>query len=331
MCGGGGGGDPGEYQRQQDAERKSRISQGKTQLEQLFAELEGKSKVAKIPALNLDEQQFSSQITDLLKNNVQTKSVQVPYQAPQNTAGPFGTYDPNYGGTNIGMLNYNSIMGRPNTVTQQQQNFDATGNTKLKELGIGNQGYDIAGYLDAYRQQKADPNSYNLVADGANAPIWDQQEQAYKDYANPQLDRQYGSAQGDLAFALARQGQLSSSISGENYADLNKDYQVQQQGVAEAARGFGNNARADIANEKQSLLNMLSASADPGATAMAARSSLDSLRSQPSFSPLGPLFQNATAGLAAGYGGMQNNQAKKAYDSAAYGGDPDRSTGSVRR
>jgi len=207
--------------------------------------------------------------------------------------------------------------------------------------GGGGGGGDPAAYQradDAARKRRIDSGKAQLEQifgglegkDGT-APIWDQQEQAYLDFANPQLNREYGDAQKGLAFALSRQGQLNGSVAGDNYADLNKDFQIQQQNVGEQGKSYGNQARSDISSQKQSLLNMLSASADPGATAMAARSSMDAIRSRPAFSPLGPLFQNATAGLASGYSGNQANQQRNRYDNVVYGGDPDKSTGSVNR
>lgn len=170
-----------------------------------------------------------------------------------------------------------------------------------------------------------------LEGRGGRAPIWQQQQQAYMDYAKPQLEDQFGDARDQLTFALSRQGQGRGSLAGDRRADLNRDYDLRRQEVADKGRGVANQARGDIANQKQNLLQMLSASADPGATATAARSAVSSLASTPEFSPLGPLFQNATAGLAQGMQGMQNQRMNEQVQGITYGGDPDRGSGRVIR
>lgn len=342
MCGGGGdgGSDSLDYQREQDRKRQQRIAQGKKQLDQIFGELEGKEKVAKYDYLNLNEDEFRNTIADILSNGTRTRTVNVPYY-------------PNYFNLGGSSMAWSARQNRQ----QQVREFTPQAQAQLQKLGIGvinnptttqytNSGpfgirqatqvgggpsFDLGTYLNRYRSMKNNPDAYTLEATGNIAPIWEQQEQAYLDFANPQLLDQYADAQEDMTYALARQGVGRSSIASENRADLDRDYQLQQQGVAEQAKGYASQARADISSQKQQLLNMLIASADPGATATAARSAMDSIRSQPAFSPLGPLFQNATAGLAAGYGANQAMQQRKRYDDIVYGGDPDRSSGSVRR
>ncbi len=162
-------------------------------------------------------------------------------------------------------------------------------------------------------------------------PIWEQQQKAYMDYAKPQLEQQFGDAQEQLTYALSRQGQTRGSLSGDRRADLSRDYDLRRQEVADKGRGVANQARSDIASQKQSLMQMLTASADPGATATAARSAVSSLQNTPEFSPLGPLFQNATAGLAQGMQGRQNQQLQEQVQGIQYGRDPDRGSGRVIR
>jgi len=338
MCGGGGGGgDPAKYQRQQDAQRRARITQGKQQLDQIFGELEGKSKRGNQAYLNMDEDAFRNEIADLLNTGVQNKTVQIAGQPL-----PMG-----YG------------YSRPSTTTTTtQKSFSTQAQKRLAELGLnpiqkpgrqvqvpsyiggfrpttkivpGGTSFNLADYLNQYRGAKANPANFSMFDDPNKAPIWQQQQDAYIDYANPQLQDQYADAQAKLAFSLNRQGVGRSSIAGDNYGDLERDYGLREQDVREQARDFGNQARSNIATQKQSLLNMLSASADPGATATAARSAIDAARAQPAFSPLGPLFQNATSGLAAGYQGNQAFQNAKNYNDITYGGDPDRSTGKLVR
>lgn len=168
------------------------------------------------------------------------------------------------------------------------------------------------------------------LTQGAN-PLWEQHEQAYLDYANPQLQDQYGDAREGLGYTLARQGQLSSSLAGERFADLSRDNQIQQGEIADRARGYGNRARQNISDQRQSLMALLQSSADPSATSSQARSAVSSLQERPSFTALGPLFQNVTAGLGAARQGMQNGRLQQKTQGIMYGGDPDRESGRVIR
>lgn len=168
------------------------------------------------------------------------------------------------------------------------------------------------------------------LTEGDN-PLWQQHQQAYMDFANPQLEQQYGDARQGLGFALARQGQLSGSLAGDRWADLSRDFQLQQQEVADQGRGYGNQARQNINDQRSSLMALLQSSADPAATSSQARQAVSSLQERPSFSALGPLFQNATAGLGAARTGMQDGQMQRNNQNIIYGGDPDRGTSRVIR
>lgn len=327
MCGGGGGGgDPAKYQREQDAARQKRIAQGKLQLDQIFGELEGKTRAANSPYLNTDRNTLADQLAAILG---QAKTTNVPGQYKGGTM----NFTPATSQTVLPAAAQAQLakLGIPiQQNTQQIKGQTSIGGYRPTST-VQTPSYNLADYLKYYDTQKNNPANFTMVEDPNAVPIWAQQESAYMDYATPQLEDQFGDAKEQSAFALARQGQSSGSLAGDQYADLSRDFDIQKQGVAETARGYGNQARSDIASQKQSLLNMLNASADPGATATAARSQLDALRAQPAFSPLGPLFQNATAGLAAGVAGRQSKQAADRYNQITYGGDPDRSSGTVRR
>lgn len=170
-----------------------------------------------------------------------------------------------------------------------------------------------------------------LEGGDGQAPIWEQQQQAYMDYATPQLQDQFGDAREGLTYALSRQGQGRGSLSGERFADLSRDYQLQQQEVADRARGYGTQARQNVNDQRMSLMNTLQASADPGEAARQAQSAVQSLSQTPSFGTLGPLFQNVTGGLAAAQQGARNADLRDRVNQIQYGGDPDRATGRVIR
>lgn len=315
MCGGGGGGgDAAAEQRKQEEERQQRIEQGKAQLERIFAGLEGNQyRRPETPIYNSSGwDDISGQVSDVLdRYATQRQEVTERREAMPN--------DPHLYETR---KSYSTVT-----------DFQDQGRQKLLDMGFDPkyvQGKQVNENTlrDAYTTMRNDPNSWTRVED-VSAPIWEQQQEAYLDFANPQLDNQYKDARKDLGFALARQGINASSTAGDRWGKLQEDYNLQQQAIADKAMGYANQAKSNIADEKQSLLTMLNSTADPGSAVSAARSAVNSLSSTPSFSPLGPLFQNATAGLAAGMQGNQQFKQNEKLNNIMYGGDPDRGSGKV--
>lgn len=309
MCGGGGGGNDGvEYQRQQEADRQRRIERGKAQLERIFAPLEGYEYTATNPLLDIEQEDFVSQIWDATRGQWELAGNPMEEKRP--------------------------AVALTGAATQRLRDMGLT-EGQVRSLTAG---FQTNSDLSAIKKRAANLYSRmeasiedNYEKTQTGDPIWQQQREAYLDYANPQLEEQYGDARGDLAYALARQGQMSGSLAGDRWADLGKDFTLRKQDVAEQARGYENQAKSDIASQKRAMLGMLTSSADPGAAATAARSAVDSLSSRPSFSPIGPLFQNTTAGLAAGLQGFRNAKQTERVNNIVYGGDPDRGSGRVVR
>lgn len=159
-----------------------------------------------------------------------------------------------------------------------------------------------------------DDNYYNNYATATN------------EFNMPQQEEQYKDAKSELAYRLARAGTLNSSMAATNTADLAKQNargraQVLAQGDQAAA-----NLKSRVAAEKQGLMQQLYSSSDPD---MAANSALTSAKGvgqdQPSFSPLGQMFNVATIGAAnfmngyntsksyqQAFGGMNGNTSKNA-------------------
>lgn len=316
MCGSSGGGSNKalEYQKQQDAERARNIKRGKEQLDRIFAGLEGAEYRVVNPIASMSRDEYLEGVRNALAGNVET-------ERNRKWVGRIGASD------NAGWDERRRRVTTYNTYLNDQ------GRQALRDLGLTDSqigGYSADGYASLYDQAVNNPGSYQRF-EGVSDPIWEQQAQAYLDFANPQLDDQYQDAREDMVYALQRQGQAESSLAGDKWADLERDYKLQQQGVAEQARGYANQAQNDIMSQKNSLLQTLNATADPGAVTASARDAIASLSNTPSFSPLGPLFQNATAGLAAGLQGNQNYQIDQNTNQVIYGSDPDRGSGRVIR
>lgn len=164
------------------------------------------------------------------------------------------------------------------------------------------------------------------------APIWETHQQAYLDFANPQLNRQFNDASEQLTYALSRAGQGGGSVAVDRRADLETDRGKRQLDIAETALGYGNKAKSDIAQQKSMLHQMLNNTANPGATTQAARSALSAISARPSLTPLGEmLFQNTTAGLAGALPAYGQGKDVARVNNIIYGGDPNKGSSRVVR
>jgi hypothetical protein len=134
--------------------------------------------------------------------------------------------------------------------------------------------------------------------------------QSYMDYARPQLEDQYGQQQKNITYALARAGNLNSTVKGDQDAMLDKQYSLNLMGLNSNAGDVARSARQQIQSNKNDVTNQLNASYDSDAARTSAMAAAKTLAVPMSFSPLGNLFTNVSA-LAA--------QSKLASDS--YGGD----------
>jgi hypothetical protein len=134
----------------------------------------------------------------------------------------------------------------------------------------------------------------------------------YTDYATPQLEGQYGLAKKNITYALARNGTTRSSIAGDEFGQLAKQYATNQTGIAGTGASYASKARSDVQSNKADVTNQLFASNEADSANVAALSAAKSLATPPSFSPLGNLFTNISAVAA------QNKLASDA--SGGYGG-----------
>lgn len=151
--------------------------------------------------------------------------------------------------------------------------------------------------------------------------FFDSRANAYQRFAMPQLEDKYTDALSTLTAALSRSGLLQSSVASNKNANLAKDYQLQRQNIVDQGIEQATNARRDIENARSALAMDLNATADPAAAAAAAQARAKIATQQPSFSPLGMLFQNVASGLA-------DYQEARAYNRAfAPGGGQSYGTG----
>lgn len=130
--------------------------------------------------------------------------------------------------------------------------------------------------------------------------FFDRRRDAYVAYAMPQVEDQYNDALSTLTAALARSGygMLQSSVAADKSGNLRRDYSLQRQNVIDQGIDQATQARRDIENSRSALVTDLYATADPAAAAAGAQARAKIATQQPSYSPLGMLFQNVASGLA---------------------------------
>ncbi|MBG6227116.1 hypothetical protein IWQ55_000308 [Labrenzia sp. EL_208] len=122
-------------------------------------------------------------------------------------------------------------------------------------------------------------------------------EDAYVDYASPQLDQQHQSAQQDLAFALARGGTANSSVRAQKEAELAELYDVQKRQISDNAAAQANETRTAVEDARGDLIRTLNATGDATAASNQALARAQALSQPEAYSPLEQLFVDFTAGL----------------------------------
>lgn len=159
----------------------------------------------------------------------------------------------------------------------------------------------MARQAEAERQAKIRSGTAEIdkiFGDQFNDDFFKGRQDAFTDYAKPQLDDQFGEAKKQLTFALARKGTLDSTMRGQKEADLQKEYDNNARAVADRALAYGSEARGNVESSRADLIKMLNSTGDVEGSVNSALSRANSLSAPDAFSPLGPLFANFSAGLA---------------------------------
>jgi hypothetical protein len=133
---------------------------------------------------------------------------------------------------------------------------------------------------------------------GAFGPdFFKKQRQTFLDYANPQLEDQYGKAQKELTFALDRGGNLNSSVRGQKTGDLQQLYDLNKQKIADEALSHETTTRTAVEDARANLVATLNATGDAEGAANSALTRAAALSAPAAYSPLSQLFGDFTAGL----------------------------------
>jgi len=132
---------------------------------------------------------------------------------------------------------------------------------------------------------------------GFNPDFFSGRKQSFLDYANPQLDDQYGDAQRELTFALDRAGLLDSSARATKAAELQKKYDLNKQQIADQALSYETQAKSAVEDARSNLIATLNATGDAQGAANSAITRASVLSQPAAYSPLSQLFADFTSTL----------------------------------
>lgn len=124
-------------------------------------------------------------------------------------------------------------------------------------------------------------------------------QNAYKQFAMPQVNDQYKQTADQLAFSLARNGQSASSEAARQGGLFQREAALARQQIADGAIAESQKARQSVEDNRNNLIQQVNMTSDPALAATNALRQAGVLQQQNQFSPIGNLFQNTTATLAA--------------------------------
>jgi hypothetical protein len=200
-----------------------------------------------------------------------------------------------------------------------------------KDGGAGKQA-NIARMEEAQRQatirQGTDDINKNFDSQFTD-DFYNKQRDNYLSFQLPQLDNQYGDAQRQLTFSLARNGNLDSSTRGFQQGQLQKTFDTQRTTVADAANNYANTARSNVEQARSNLIATLNATGDATQAANSATSQAAILAAPQAYSPIADAFAVTTGALAS----QAQADRAQAIANGTYGSSPGlfgTSGGSVR-
>lgn len=170
------------------------------------------------------------------------------------------------------------------------------------------------------RQARVDAgrNDINSTFSQFDDKFYNDRAQAYRDYQTPQLNDQFADAQKQIVYALSRKGNLNSSVAGEQFGGLGKQYATNTDKVEAGAQDYAGQTRQQIEQNRNDVLTQLQASGNADAASSDALNRARSVSQGPAVAPLGMLFTNFT-GLAADHA-IASNYGPNPYAGFSGGG-----------
>lgn len=153
---------------------------------------------------------------------------------------------------------------------------------------------EIARQQEAARQARIRTGQSNIDSafSGFNDQFYNNYQDQYTGYYNPQLQDQYGDAVKRLTLQLAQSGNLTGSAGANQLGDLQEYYDQQKLALTNRALDAVNSLRGNIDAKKSQLYADNRAAADPGSAASAAASAAQYLQPTAPSSPLANVFSD---------------------------------------
>lgn len=152
----------------------------------------------------------------------------------------------------------------------------------------------IAQEQEQQRQQAITKGTADINAAyaGFTPDFYKQRQQAYVDFAMPQVSQQYRQARNQIGFNLANRGLLQSSAAGGQFSDLNRTMSQATQSVQDTGQSQAQDLQRQIEASKNQQLGYLYQSADPAGAGAQAISSAASFAQPSTFAPVANAFSN---------------------------------------
>ena len=161
-------------------------------------------------------------------------------------------------------------------------------------MGCGSSSNPAAGVQAQQQQQQANTNqavsSINSAFSGFTPQFYQGVQDAYTNYAMPQLQQQYQTANNQLGYKLAGQGLLNSSAAQQGTNALSGAMQTNQNQLANAAVGQANQMKQTVGQEQSNLIGQAQTATDPAALGTQALALASSTTAPSTFAPVGQLF-----------------------------------------
>jgi hypothetical protein len=140
-------------------------------------------------------------------------------------------------------------------------------------------------------------SSIDSTFSGFDDNFYKNRQQAYIDYAMPEVQRQAAAAHRALVYALARNGNLDSSGAIRKDQDLTTDTNKAALEVGNQALDQSNQTRSQIENIRSGIVAQLNATGDDQAAANSALRQTQNLNMPQGFSPMGQMFSDFLSGV----------------------------------
>lgn len=127
---------------------------------------------------------------------------------------------------------------------------------------------------------------------GFQPSFFDKRAQAYVDYAMPQLAQQYKTTRDATTFNLANRGLSDSSVSGQEYSNVDRQLALAKQGVVDTAHGQAQDLLKQVENSRQNAIQTLYNTGSPSQAANSAIGDYYNLQQPSIYGPLANSFSN---------------------------------------